>query len=396
VGATGRSVAPSLAATAQLALAVLLVVGSGLLLRSVRILSAGGPGFEAAGLSSLEYRLPRGRYATPEAQWEFHRRVLAEAGRLPGVTSAAVVSGLPLSGNGGSVTYGLPGAPPPEEGRAPRAIALSISPGYFETMGLPILAGRGLGAEDGSEAPLVVVVNQVLAASLWPGASPVGRRLALLSEGVEVEVVGLTPAARQFDLAEEPLPQLYVSYAQNPGIFATLVARTTADAEGLGEGLRAAVWAVDPDQPVWKVRSVEALVANRLAPRRLLALLTAALAGVALLLTTVGLYGLLAYRVAVRRREFGLRLALGADPGWLARRVIGATLRLALPGVAAGALAAWGATRWMRSLLWQVEPLDPLTYAVAAVLVAGVAVLAALGPARRAARVDPALALRSP
>jgi ABC-type antimicrobial peptide transport system permease subunit len=141
---------------------------------------------------------------------------------------------------------------------------------------------------------------------------------------------------------------------------------------------------------------VEALVANRLAPRRLLALLTAALAGVALLLTTVGLYGLLAYRVAVRRREFGLRLALGADPGWLARRVIGATLRLALPGVAAGALAAWGATRWMRSLLWQVEPLDPLTYAVAAVLVAGVAVLAALGPARRAARVDPALALRSP
>ncbi len=379
---------------AQVALAVVLLVGAGLLVRSFWRLAHASPGFEPQQVISLEYRLPRGKYPAAEQQWAFHRRVVEQASALPGVTAAAVVSGLPLSGNGSSTTFALPGEPPAAKGKERTALLLTVTPSYFQTLEIPLVQGRVVADSDVANAPLVAVVNRTLAEALWPGGRAVGQRLALPDAKLEVTVVGVVGDARQYALAEPARPQIYGAFAQNPGIFATLVARASGDAGALGEALRSAVWAVDADQPVWKVRTLQHLVESSLAPSRVLMVLVGTVAVVALALTALGLFGVLSYLVGRRRREFGIRMALGASRRDVAGLVRRGALRMTLLGVALGGLGAFAASRLLATFLFGVTTYDGPTYLGAVAVVVGAALLASALPAWRAASVLPATALR--
>ncbi|MFL6333873.1 MAG: ABC transporter permease [Pyrinomonadaceae bacterium] len=379
---------------AQVALSLVLLVGAGLLLNSFYHLLRTSPGFNPQNLLTMEYRLPRNRYAKGEQQWAFHREVVERVSHLPGVESAAVVRGLPFSGNGGALTYLVPGQPAPPPGQEQKALENAIDPNYLATVGLPLIRGRNFTYADGPETPPVLLVNRNLAEKLWPGADPLGRQLELPEAKMTGSVVGVVGDAKQYDLAEQQRPQLYTAYAQNPHIFGTLVVRARVEPMSLAETVKKAVWSVDPEQPVWKVRTVEHLIEQNFAGRRFMLTLMACFAGLAVMLTALGLYGVISYTVAQRTHEIGVRVALGAQGRDVLRLVLGQGMKLIVVGLGLGLAGAYAATRLMAGLLYGVSTTDPLTYAAVALLLAAIALLACYLPARRATRVDPLEALR--
>ncbi|HEV7890012.1 MAG TPA: ABC transporter permease [Pyrinomonadaceae bacterium] len=378
----------------QVALSLVLLVGAGLLLNSFYRLLRAEPGFDPRNLLTMEYRLPRNRYSKGEQQWAFHKEVVERVSRVPGVVSAAVVRGLPFSGNGGSLTYQVPDRPAPPAGQESKALENAIDPNYLRTVGLPLLRGRNFTLQDGPDSQPVVLVNRTMAEKLWPGEDPLGKRLDFPEVKMSAAVVGVVGDAKQYDLGETQMPQVYTAYAQNPHIFGTLVVRANVEPLSLSKQVREAVWSVDPDQPVWKVRTVEYLMGVNVSDRRFLLYLMACFAGLALLLTALGIYGVVSYTVAQRTHEIGIRVALGAQGRDVLRLVLRQGMGLALLGVSIGLVAAYGVTRYLASLLYGVSTTDPPTYAAVALLLAGVALLACLVPARRATRVDPMVALR--
>jgi putative ABC transport system permease protein len=378
---------------AQVALSLVLLAGTGLCIRSFAALLGESPGFRPERLLSMEYRLPSNRYGEAAQQVAFHRQVLERARAVPGVESVAYVRGLPFSGNGGSTAFTLPERPSPD-GSELRAGINAVSPEYFATMGIPLLAGRALAEADGPESLPVVVVNDAMARRYWPGEDPIGRQVKFSSPDITATVVGVVGNTKQFGLDEELNPQIFTSYAQNPAIFATLVARTSVDPMSLATAVRGAVWAVDPDQPVWKIRSVESLIDRDLGTPRSLMLMMAVFAAVALLLTALGIFGVASSSVTQRTHEIGVRLALGAQRGDVLRLMLGQGLVLALVGGAIGVVAALGLSRYLESLVFGVSTSDPLTFAAASVVLLAIAALATYLPARRATRIDPIEALR--
>ncbi len=378
----------------QVALSLVLLVGAGLLINSFYRLLNVSPGFDTRNLLTMEYRLPRNRYPERAQQWRFHREVAERVARVPGVESAAIVRGLPFSGNGGSVTYALPERPAPPLGQEPKALENAIDPNYLRTVGLPLLRGRNFDERDTLEAAPVVLVNRMMAEQLWPGADPLGKQLQLLEAKVTASVVGVVGDAKQYNIGEPQRPQVYTPYAQNPHIFGTLVVRSRVEPLGLARSVKEAVWSVDPEQPVWKVRTLEQLLSVNVADRRFVLWLMTCFAGLAVLLTALGIYGVVSYTVAQRTHEIGVRMALGAERRDVLRLVLGRGMRLALAGVGAGLVAAFAVTRLMSGLLYGVSAADPLTYAAVALLLAFVALVACYIPARRATRVDPLVALR--
>jgi putative ABC transport system permease protein len=379
----------------QVALSLMLLVGAGLLLNSFYRLLNVSPGFDPRNLLTMEYRLPRNRYPEGAQQWRFHREVAERVARVPGVESAAVVRGLPFSGNGGSVSYALPERPAPPRGQEPKANENAIDPNYLRTVGLPLLRGRNFDERDTPETAPVVLVNRLMADQLWPGEDPLGKQIQLLEAKVTASVVGVVGDAKQYDLGEPQRPQVYTPYAQNPHIFGTLVVRSRGvEPLSLARTVKEAVWSVDPDQPVWKVRTLEHLLSVNVANRRFILWLMTCFAGLAVLLTALGIYGVVSYTVAQRTHEIGVRMALGAERRDVLRMVLGRGMRLALAGVGAGLVAAFGVTRLMAGLLYGVSATDPLTYAAVALLLAAVALVACYIPARRATKVDPLIALR--
>jgi len=378
----------------QVALSLVLLVGAGLLLNSFYRLLNVSPGFDPRNLLTMEYRLPRNRYPEGAQQWRFHREVAERVARVPGVESAAIVRGLPFSGNGGTVTYVLPDRPAPARGQEPRAYENAIDPNYLRTVGLPLLRGRNFDERDTAQTAPVVLVNRLMAEQLWPGEDPLGKQIQFLEAKVTASVVGVVGDAKQYDIGEPQRPQVYTSYAQNPHIFGTLVVRSRVEPLSLVQTVKGAVWSIDPEQPVWKVRTLEHLLSVNVADRRFVLWLMTCFAGLAVLLTALGIYGVVSYTVAQRTHEIGIRMALGAEGRDVLRMVLGRGMRLALLGVGAGLVAAFGVTRLMAGLLYGVSATDPLTYAAVALLLAFVALVACYIPARRATKVDPLVALR--
>ncbi len=377
----------------QVALSLMLLVSAGLLIRSFDRLLKVDVGFKPERLLSLEYRLPRNKYSTPEAQFAFHKGVVEQIKQIPGVTSVSLVRGLPFSGNGGSASITLPDREVPPKGQEPEVQFNTVMPNYFETMGIPLFKGRPFSDSDQLNSPPVGIINQTMAQRFWPNADPLGKQIRL-DEKTVLSVVGIVGDAKQYWREETTRPQLYVAYRQSPGIFATLVMRTSVEPLSLAEQVRRAVWRVDADQPMWKIRTVEFLVNRSVADRKFLMALMGAFAGIALLLTMIGLYGVISYLVNQRTQEIGIRMALGAQMRDILRMVLKQGMLLVGLGVGVGLIASWLATRLIAKLLYQISATDPVTFVSIAVLLIVVALLACYLPARRATKVDPLVALR--
>lgn len=379
---------------AQVALSLLLLVSAGLLIRSFDKLLRVDVGFKPERLLSLEYRLPRTKYKEPAAQWNFHRGVIEQIQQVPGVQSVALVRGLPFSGNGGTLPIVLPDREIPPEGMEPEVMVNTATPNYFETVGIPFIRGRLFGGQDQANTPPVLIINQTMAQRFWPNQDPLGKQIKSAEDGSVATVVGIVGDAKHYWLEEEQKPQMYSAYSQDPGIFATVVIRTSVEPLSLTEQVRQAIWKIDADQPMWKIRTVEFLVNRSTADRKFLMALMGIFATLALVLTMIGLYGVVSYLVNQRTQEIGIRMALGAQMRDIMRMVLKQGMVLVLTGVALGLAAAWLLTRLMSRLLYQVSATDPLTFGAIALLLTTVALLACYIPARRATKVDPLEALR--
>jgi putative ABC transport system permease protein len=380
---------------AQMAISVVLLVGAGLLIRTFYNLLHVDPGFSPQNLLTAEYRMPRNKYPNIQVQWNFHHQVIHNAQEIPGVLSAAVVGGLPFSGNFGEASFTVPEMGPLEHGQEPRAIVNYASPEYFSTIGVPLFQGRGFDERDTHDSLRVAVISRTLAQRYWPNQDPLGRRVHMVDDNFDSTVIGVVGDVKQLSTRDENRPYIYFPIPQNDRqIFGTLVLRTALPPETLAENLRQAIWKVDPDQPVWKIRTVEYLINRDLSPDKFVMTLMIAFAGLALLLTAIGTYGVISYSVTQRTQEIGVRMALGATSGDVLRLVVQRGITLAVLGAAVGAMGAFAGGRFVRKLLFGVSASDPLTFFCVLVVLIAIAFLACYLPARRAASVDPMIALR--
>lgn len=379
---------------AQVAIAMMLLIGAGLMIRTFANLIGTDPGFDAQNLLTLEYRVPRNKYPDAAQQWRFHEQVIANINALPGVKSAAAVFTMPHGAWLDASEFALPDRDTPPNGQFPKAQINRTDANYFDTMGIKLLKGRVFNGQDQMNTQPVVVINQTMARRYWPNEEPIGKQVNVLSPKVTATVVGVVADVKQNALDELPDPQIYLSFAQNPNIFASLVIRTNGEAMNFSNAVRNAIWAVDKDQPVWKVRTMEWMLERSISARRLLMQLLAALSALAMILAAVGIYGVLSYAVSQQTRDIGIRLALGAQPGDILRMILKHGLALALLGVAAGLAGSLAITRLISGMLYGVTATDPLTFGIIALLLMQIALLACYLPARRATKVDPMVALR--
>jgi len=388
----------------EIALSFVLLAGAGLFIGSARRLAAVHPGFDADNvLTAVVYypQKPESAYPTGEAgnrvviaeRVAFLRELQSRVAALPGVQVCGGTSDLPLSGEGGRMSsYRLPGVQ--ERADDPHAEIRFAAPGYFSALGAPLLRGRDFDWNDRPQTPLKIIINETLAKRAFPNEDPIGKQLVVLG-GQPHEIVGVAAAAHHYELALPPEPEIYFSDTQLPGGEGlSLTVKTSTDPASLGPALRQVVQSVNRDAAVFRVQTMESVVAASMARGRFYTGLMTCFGVTALLLAAVGLYGVIAYAVAQRTHEFGLRIALGARPGHVARMVLrqGATLTLA--GVASGAVAALGLSGLIKNMLFGVSPTAPWLYGGVALSLTGVALLACWIPARRATRVDPMVALR--
>ena len=384
----------SMLVTVEVGLSVALLVSAGLLLRSFWRLQDVSPGFKPDHLLTMRVNLPRNRYPENPRAWGFYKRFLEEVGALPGVESVAVSSGLPMSGGGTAGEVRVEGRPA-ADGTQASADWRVVSPGYFHAMGIP-LRGREFEERDNNDAPQVTIISEEMARRYWPDEDPIGKSVTLMSFGrTPFTVIGVAGNVRTVALESDSNPMTYTSTpfaaSWNP---MNLVIRTSGDPASQVAAVRSQLASIDPNIPVYEVRTMDEIVAGTLGSRRFTMFLLAVFAGVALLLACVGLFAVMAYLVSQRTHEIGVRLALGARPGDVFRLVIGRGMTLAAAGSALGLGGAWAIGRFIESMLYQVKPTDPITLASAPVVPLVVALLACYVPARRAMKVDPMVALR--
>ncbi|MCA1615766.1 MAG: ABC transporter permease, partial [Acidobacteria bacterium] len=377
---------------AQVAISLVLLVSAGLFLRSLRNALNFDPGFDSNNLllTSLEVKGPG---TTREQAQQFYDELLGSVRELPGVKAASLTHVVPLSGGGqrrGIIIEGYE----PRPGEDTELNTNVVGPDFFQTMGIPLLAGRTFDGRDRKDAPAVVVVNEEFARRYYPGQDAVGKRLRTDSEGPFMEIVGVARTARYRNLREQPLPFVYIPFSQEHQRDMTLVVRTGGDPLDAVAGVRTAAQGVSKSVPLFNVTTMARHVGASIANDRMVAVLLGIFGGVALLLAVVGIYGVMSYAVARRTHEIGVRMALGAQRSDILNLVIRQGMAPVLVGGALGLAAAFALTRVMSGLLFGVSATDPGTFAGVALLLAGVALLACYIPARRAARVDPLLALR--
>jgi putative ABC transport system permease protein len=389
----GRRRARGALAVAEVALALVLSTGAGLLIRSFLGLLDTRPGFAPQGVLTATVVLPKWKYREGPAQAAALEQLVDRVAALPGVRAAGAIDDLPLDGDRDANTYVVPGMPADAKS-LPDAEIRSITPGYFATMGISLAAGRPFAAADSGKAPPVAIVNQALARSSFPGVDPVGKRLSL--DGKEwLEIVGVAGDVRDLALDAPAEREIYRPAAQTPGIRMTLVlAGGNARISGLANAVRQAAQAVDREFVVTRVEPMTAVIGAGLAERRFHVLLLGLFAAAAFALAALGVYGVISSGVAERTREIGIRVALGAGRGAVLRMVLGQGAALAAAGVAIGTALALGLTQLLAGLLYGVGAADPGTFAAAALLLASVALFASLLPAARAARLDPVVALK--
>jgi putative ABC transport system permease protein len=392
----GRHPAARLIVVAEIALSLVLMAGAGLLLESFRRLMAVDPGFDPESVLTLAVSLPETRYGRPDQRAGFYSELLARVRVRPGVISAAAIT--PPPGRGGDIAtrFTVEGQPAPAAGQKPRAEYRAVTAGYFETMRIPLKKGRTFDARDRREAPAVAIVNETLAAQVFPAQDPLGQKLRIgvgtdASDPHVFEVVGVVGDVR---VSIPAPPEIYVPHAQQSWPWMSLMVRTSGEPASLAGALRREVTALDPELSAYDVRPLPELLSEALAARRFIMALLGGFAVLGLALATVGVYGVLSQSVERRRAEIGVRLALGADRGDVLRMVLAQAARLAAAGVTLGLAAAFALTRVLQGLLFGVSATDPTTFAAVAAVLASAAMLASYLPARRAAQVDPASVLR--
>ena len=393
---TGR--VRNLLVVSEVALALMLLVGAGLLMRSLSGLRAVDPGFDASHLLTATVVIPEAKYTTPQARNQFFDRVLEGVRRLPGVESAAWIDNLPLQG--GSTQYvAVEGAPPVQESERPVVAVRLPSPGYFATARIPLLAGRDFTAADTLGAPPVIIVSERTARRFWPDQDPIGKHIALAMMSDEPrQVVGVVPEVKTGSLdagQADSETAVYAPAAQFGFEGASLVVRTAVAPDLLSNAVVGAVRAVDPEQPVLDIQTMDQVVEESLGQRPFAMTLLAGFAALALVLASVGIYSVLAYTVRQRVREIGIRMALGAPSAGVLRMVVLEGLKPTLTGVVLGLVLAAALVRVMAALLFNVSEHDPGTFTMVAAIVTMVGVVATLIPAYRATRVDPIVTLRA-
>jgi len=382
----------------EVALAFVLAVASGLLLRSLRQVEGVSPGLETDGVLALDVYLPEAKYKDDAEQLRFHQRALEEIRRLPGVETASASMCTPVVGQCWGSVYLVSDRPVPSQAELPSSAFNMVESSYFQTMRVPLKQGRYFDATDTPASPPVVVINEKMARKWWPNESPLGKRI---KQGFPQdrspfrEIVGVVGDVPQSGLDAETRTEVFLPMTQDPTAALTLLVRTSRPPMSMAKAVTAAIHTLDKDQAVSSVQPMNQYIAESLARRRFHTLLLGAFGALALLLSAVGIYGVVSYGVAQRRREIGIRTALGANPGNVLRLVFRQALRLAAVGLAIGVVAAVGLTRLLSSLLFGVGPTDPLTFGGVSLVVIGVVALACARPARRAMAVDPATVLRA-
>jgi putative ABC transport system permease protein len=392
-----RRRARNLLIMAEVALSVVLLVGAGLLIRSFVALQRVNPGFDATDVVTFELSMPAGKYPTGASRRAFFRELTGKLEALPGVKTVGIVSQLPLTGSGplSPFAYNEETARNFESVTADGRVASAT---YFQTMNARLLAGRTFTDQDSVGTPPVIIVDETLAKLAWPGENAVGKRLQLGPTGTPnnfAEVVGVVEHMRQHDLTRDVLHQIYFPIGQGTPSVMTVIIEAPVAPTSLSGGVRQSVAEMDPDLPVSNLVPMEAYLSEGMAQSRFSLVLMSVLGGIALLLTAVGVFGVISYSVSQRTREFGIRLALGEDPGRTKRSVVSDGMRLVLTSIGIGLAGSLLVTRLMAGLLYHVRPADPMTFAGIALLLSLVALVACYLPARRATKVDPALALRS-
>jgi len=379
---------------AELALALMLLVGAGLLMRTLANMRGVNPGFNPENVVSAVITLPSvGYQETPQVR-AFYRALLERLEGAPGVKSAALVSVLPFSGTDTDTGFQIEGRPPiTNPGDRPSTWFRIVSAGYARTMGLRLEEGRFLEESDREDVQRVAVINRRLANRYWPGETPIGKRI--VNGGQPITIVGIVSDVHHRSLSEEPLGEMYLSYLQFNSRRQTVVIKAAGETGTAVSVLRERVAAVDRSVPISSVATMESLMADSLALPRMITMLMTAFAAASLLLAAIGIYGLMAYAVTLRTQEFGIRMALGAKAADVLRLVLGQAARLAVVGIVVGTIAAFAAARLIAALLFGVTASDVPTFALTAFLLGAVTLLASYLPARRAIHVDPVTALRS-
>jgi putative ABC transport system permease protein len=394
-GPRARRVLSSLV-VAEVALSLVLLTGAGLLIRSFGRLQQIDPGFRADHLLTARVQLPGTRYRESAQIGDFFTRAIERVSALPGVRSASAISFLPLAGLGIATSFYVDGQPQPAPGESPTTEVRPVAPGFFRTMGIPMLVGRDLGAQDRGDVASVGVINETMARRHFPGENPIGRRLRIsLGGSPNVEIVGIVGDVKLTTLEGDVRPTVYVPHTQLTIGFMTLVVRTEQEPLSVASAVGATVRSLDPELPVADVQTMDQVLSDSIARARITATLLTVFALMALTLAAVGVYGVMAYSVGQRTQEIGVRMALGATPGAVFRLVLGQAMRLVVGGIVAGVIAAAVLTRSLGTLLYRTEPLDPWTFAATGIILTFVATLACYVPARRGTRIAPVDALRA-
>jgi putative ABC transport system permease protein len=393
---SGGSSTRSVLVVSEVALSLVLLIGAGLMIRSLSRLRSLDPGFDSHNVLTMSIALSPTRYEKPVQQAAFYDQLLQRVRSVPGVASAGAIDSLPLGGGGSTEPIAIEGHPALAMSEQPEVAVRTVEPGYFETMRIPLLQGRAPASGDVADRPGVILISESMAKRFWPGENPIGKRLKLtFFPDQSREVVGVVGDVKENGLAVvEPVATLYMPALQQPTRFMSLVVRASSRPSALVAAISGAVHEVDREQPVLDVVSMDDILVDSVSHQRFNMLLLSAFSGLALLLAAIGIYSVLAYSVRRRMREIGVRMALGAQRGDILRMILGQGTRLALVGTGIGIAVSFGLTRLIANQLFGVTATDPVTFLSVAVLIVLVALAACYIPARRAMRVDPVTALR--